>query len=865
MSTLIQPEIQVYGQGSESAKIMFVGDYATPRDAETGRALNDYSGEMLERLLKPHRLQLKSSNFYRTLAVKEPLKGFGINKKRDKQILQDLAPRRENYDSLLLEEINAINPNVIVPIGELALKIVCGERGIFKFRGSVLPISPRLAPKVKNYKNIKCIPIIHPRDIHKDWSIYAYTQIDFQKIVRKMYDESPITFDYLLWICRDASSLNNFLSRSTRCAFAVSDIETFNGFVTCLSFCFDGKEAVSIPLMDDKVPKLDLWYMWKAIKRTYNDKDIKFVNQNIGYDDDILRKFGLSIANIYGDTMLFGHTLYPELPKGLDFLNSIYTDIPYYKDEGKEFDPKLHTMDQLYYYNAKDSLSTWQVFDKQLKDAEDLNDGITDLKKFYFNFAPPGETPQGVMPLFHAYRKIEQRGILVDEVQRYALTIKYKRQLEECLDDLEKLVGYYVNPNSPKQVGILLYEELKLPPHKHITENGKKVWDTDEDTLEEMWVKELDPIKWGYEILILKCIVKARKLDKILSYLGTPYHPDGRMRCRVKLAGTRSGRTSQGPTNDRILKMAGTDYRFFDFERDEEYHEGKIYELPKNRKKGLGLPFQTVPKHGYEFEEDGKIYSIGDDVRSIYIPTPGYTFVEFDFSQAEARYVAVLAEDWDVIPFFDKPPGIHKLTASWIYECDPFKISKGTKEYDIGKRARHAGNYDMGDFRLAIMAHIPIGEARTILTKFHNASPNIRNVFHLTVQSIVKQHRQIVTPWGRLRQFFGKLDDHLMKEAYSYDPQSTISDNTKFAMLRIMDRCERHGLDNCFVLAETHDSVFSEVRDDFVSEYVDICRQEAQKPIDCRKGSIPRDYQLVIPIEVTYSKTNWLEMQDLKN
>jgi hypothetical protein len=88
----------------------------------------------------------------------------------------------------------------------------------------------------------------------------------------------------------------------------------------------------------------------------------------------------------------------------------------------------------------------------------------------------------------------------------------------------------------------------------------------------------------------------------------------------------------------------------------------------------MGHSFQTIGKHG--FEVDGVTY--GQNLRSIFIPSPGYYFVECDLSQAEARVDAVLAKDFDILRVFDSSTGIHRLTGSWVFNCSPHEIKKNT-------------------------------------------------------------------------------------------------------------------------------------------------------------------------------------------
>ena len=109
--------------------------------------------------------------------------------------------------------------------------------------------------------------------------------------------------------------------------------------------------------------------------------------------------------------MLAASTLYCEFPKNLGFLTSIYTDLPYFKDEGRGFDLDSARKDRYYLYNAKDSLATSQIFSQQVQEVKEL--GVDFVYQSLIK----------VMPL---YRAMEDRGIRIDEEAQAWLLAKYE-------------------------------------------------------------------------------------------------------------------------------------------------------------------------------------------------------------------------------------------------------------------------------------------------------------------------------------------------------------------------------------------------------------------------------------------------------
>jgi DNA polymerase-1 len=263
----------------------------------------------------------------------------------------------------------------------------------------------------------------------------------------------------------------------------------------------------------------------------------------------------------------------------------------------------------------------------------------------------------------------------------------------------------------------------------------------------------------------------------------------------------------------------------------------------------------------------------------MYIPDPGYVFIEPDLSQAEDRVVAVLSGDEDAIRIYQYKIDRHRVTAGWIYSKAPddllraffqnpnaetadeisrlLKIAITEEERQIGKKFRHAGNYDMGKRTAAENAEVSEYRANTILEKFHATNPKIRGVFHKGIIDALNDNNRILTnPFGRQRQFLNRWGHELFKEAFAQIPQSTVSDQLKFAAIRIERRCPW-----IEILQESHDSFLSQVPINYVERTLPIIKEELEAPINFKKCSLSRDVDLVIPCEIKMGKENWEKME----
>lgn len=815
----------ILGRGPQESPIMVVLDYPSKEELMTGQPCVGSTGRLLSTYFKDNGGSLE--NCYKTFYIKEEFHWPREAKARKAALA---GVNFKNWNSRLAREIYDIRPRVILSVGDISTKFLSGRSPITKLRGSILPLSDEVRGSSPFEEVVRVVPIIAPRDIFQKWAHNAYTTFDVGRAISLKNRTDPIKEDYLLWICWTAAALENWWNERGRLAeFLTFDIETLHGFITCISFCADGREALSIPLVDSRTGKLDRALILQLIAKILRSK-IPKVNQNISYDDHVLTAWGFEVNNIIGDTQILASVIYPELPKGLDFLTTLYTEIPYYKDEGHDFNPR-QGMDVLYYYNAKDSVADWRVYDAQRKDAKE--EGV-------WNFYT-----EKVWPLYDIYRTSDHRGIRIDQLEQATLRIKYEEILGVRLGLLRKLSGEdELNYNSPQQITGLIYDKLGLPKQYHYDAvKAQKTLTSDEETIEELILnhtkdEDVKEILWS--------IIWCRKLHKLLGYINVPLHEDGRIRKHTKITGTKSGRTSNSETVDAIYFQTGKKKLKFEH-------------------KDRGLSFQTIPKHGFEIG----LEVIGKDIRKMYVASPGYTFVEGDGGQAEARVVSVLAEDWDALEEMNRKDfqrnaqglkdDLHSKTAVMVTGKQFEEITESDRQ-DFGKKPRHAGNYDMGAKRLALMAHISLIEATAVLSRFHIATPKIREVFHWYIRSIVSNSRLLRTPHGRRRQFFGKLNDETFREAYSYIPQAVVSDHTKFTTITSLVEA----FPDAWFVSESHDSATFEVRDYEVEEFSNAFRRFGETAIDfSQEGSMKRDYQLVIPVEIK-TGCDWYNMKERK-
>jgi uracil-DNA glycosylase family 4 len=809
----------VPGKGPANAKLMFVGEAPGQVEDYQREPFVGPTGFLLNECLKEVGLERRDIYITNVIKYRPPdnkLRRLGELLGPDGQPLTTI----DKSISQLWDEIRAINPKIIVSLGNLALRAVFGKgdgfKGVTKWRGSYLPTVSM------DYCGVATI---HPAALlHNDAELnddmpagkskgplkYSYRHVlklDLLKAKRLLDEPKYNPPQRLLEICRDVVQLERFLEQYKDCDTVSVDIEVLKSIPFCIGLAFNSWHAMSIPILNvfswqnlEGLHDHQLAEMWRLVAVLF-ESGVKVIGQNFKFDQGQLERIcGFRIKNFHCDTGLLAHALHPEFPKALEFTTSIYTNEAYYKDEGREFDWKKDKIDKFLTYNARDAAVTFEVYEEMMKDAGELK--VKGFPNWREEFVLGHQ-----MSLHTFYYELENVGFAFDIERQRELSRIYEDKILEAQNELDILAGWHVNTRSPKDVPKLVFEQLKYPFRRNCNEEILV------SLISNHSYKKVDGAARMLELVLL--IRRLRLNKKKIFEARTDY--DGRMRTVYAITGTETGRSST-----KILQ-------------------------PPVRPEKIGTPFHTLTKHG----------DIGSEAREPYISDPGYVLIETDMSQAEARIVALFANDEKLLRLFREKADIHKITAAIIFGIPIQDVNKELRF--IGKTCRHAGNYDMGKRRLMELVNtdakkykinISISEWRAgiLLDKFHAFSPNIRGVFHTQVQeALISNNRVLVNPFGRYRQFFDRWGRELFKEAYAQLPQSTVPDHLRRAGIRAKQRFALEGIDARFIV-EAHDALVGLVKIEHADRYTSIVHEEIETPIDFSRCTLSRG-QLVIPAE----------------
>ena len=728
-------------------------------------------------------------------------------------------------------EIKKLKPKCILAVGDTALEYIVGETGILNYRGSILTAKDG---------ETKVVPTIHPAALfnREDGGGLEYTYLKLiEHDICRAVEESKTRQINLpvrqLDVCHSSLDLYRFFEAYKRLDKATTDIESINCIPVCIGFAFSGSHAISVPLLR-QIGKHKLTSMgdneldecWRLIyDQLYR---LKLVGHNLKYDEFKLSLIGFSLPNIHSDTLIKTRVLFPELPdKRLSTVLSLWTREPYYKEEGKEFRLGKQPIEQLLRYNARDCAAEFELDEEQDKDLDEMSRiHQVPMREYYYNY---------MMKKHKFYLKMENNGFNVDIARKKELLKKYLAMSLEVHNKITELVGHEVNVKSYPQMYELLYKEMRFKARKRNP--------TSEDTIVALLGNHA---KTKEKQEILTNILEERRIrDQKSRYISFSPDYDGRCKSSFNISATETCRSSTS-----ILKKP-------------------------IRPKKIGLAFHTISKHG----------RLAKDIRSMFIPDPGTVFISADSSQAEARVVAVLSEDWDLLTAFDKVD-IHRRTAGLIFGYtrdlilthDKINVvdilEKDGPERFCGKKTRHAGNYDMGKNRFMVEFNtdaqkfdIPMSisewKAGQMLDLFHNASPKIRGKFHRDIIDCLQNTRTLIDPFGGVRIFNGRMDTELYKEGYANIPQRTVAHLVQGAALKIDD--ELNGDVEIKWLSENHDSLLMQVPAGNWEPYAKLMKKHFETPIDFSTYcSLKRNYILTIPSDIEMSDTNYAEMKKVK-
>ena len=508
-----------------------------------------------------------------------------------------------------------------------------------------------------------------------------------------------------------------------------------------LSFAVKEHEAfyVPVPANRDEAQKVV-----EIFRPVYEEESILKVGQNLKYDLEVLRNYGITLKGKMWDTMIAHYLIQPELRHNMDYMAEIYLDYQtIHIDEliGPKGKNQRSMRDlppeRVYEYAAEDADITLQLKNKlepELKkyECEDL----------FYNLE---------MPLMPVLAEMEMNGVCLDTESLKETSGILTHRILELEQRIYELAGQQFNIASPKQVGDILFSQMKIVEKPKKTKTGQYV------TSEEV----LQTLKGKHEIVA--DILEHRGLKKLL---GT--YVDA----LPKLINPRTGHihTSFNQTVTATGRLSSSDPNL-----------------------------QNIPVRG----EDGK------EIRKAFVPEPGCLFFSADYSQIELRVMAHLSGDENMIRVFREGKDLHAATAATIYKKDIDEVSRD--ERTKSKRANFGIIYGITMFGLAERLEISRDEARQLIDGFFQTFPQVHDYMEQAKEQ-ARQKGYVTTLFGRrrylpdIRSANGTVRGFAERNAINAPIQGTAADIIKVAMIRIFNRFKTEGIRSKMIL-QVHDEL----------------------------------------------------------
>lgn len=508
-----------------------------------------------------------------------------------------------------------------------------------------------------------------------------------------------------------------------------------------LSFSVEEHEAFYVPVPSEREEAEKVVAIFKPI---YENERILKVGQNIKYDIEVLSHYGVEVRGRMFDTMIAHYLLQPELRHNMDYMAEVYLNYKTIHIEeliGPKGKQQANMRDlppgEIYEYAAEDAditLRLKNVLEPKLKEVN--------AERLFWDIE---------MPLVNVLADMELTGVRLDTKALQETSQGLGKRLEELEQRIYRQAGHSFNIASPKQVGDVLFDEMKLVEKPRKTKKGQFV--TSEEVLQQLRGKAP----------IVADILDYRGLRKLLSTY---------IEALPKLVNPKTGHihTSFNQTITATGRLSSSDPNL-----------------------------QNIPVR----DEDGK------EIRRCFIPEEGCLFFSADYSQIELRIMAHLSGDENMIASFNGGHDIHAATAARIWHKRIEEVT--ADERKKAKQANFGIIYGITTFGLAQRMNISNNEAKSLIDGYFATFPKVQEFMERAKESAREKgyaetlyHRRRYLP--DINSQNATVRGFAERNAINAPIQGSEADIIKVAMIRIHDRFRREGIRSKMIL-QVHDEL----------------------------------------------------------
>ncbi len=558
-----------------------------------------------------------------------------------------------------------------------------------------------------------------------------------------------------------------------------------------VSFGCDTNEAYYIPVAHKNIKSLAKELVIKKIKKILEDPSVKKIGQNIKYDLMVFKKYGINIEPIE-DTMLLSYTLDAGNNRhNMDTLSEIHLGhktISYKEIVGsgkKQLNFSEVNLKEATKYAAEDAEVTLRLYNilKDRVDSEKLN-------KIYEVFEKP---------MVKLLSKLELNGIKIDDTYLKKLSKKFEKRLIEKEKEIYKISGKEFNIGSPKQLGEIIYNELKIAKLKK-TKKGSLA--TSAKILEDL---ALTGHKFPKLVLEWRqdSKLKSTYTDALQDHIN---QKTKRVHTSFLLAATNTGRLASSDPNLQNIPIKSTD---------------------------------------------------GKEIRKAFIADKGNILISADYNQIEMRILADMADVKELKKAFKNNQDIHSLTASQVFSVPINKINE-----DLRRKAKAINFgiiYGITQYGLAKQISVSNQEAQDFINEYFKKFPEIREYMNTTIK-FCRKNGYVNNIFGRrihLRNINDKnfsVRSFQERAAINAPIQGSAADIIRLAMIELDKMIEKEKKINAKMLLQIHDELV------FESSINDQKNNEKLIKKVMTSVSSSEHHMFSIPLEVSVnSGYNWGE------
>ncbi len=552
-----------------------------------------------------------------------------------------------------------------------------------------------------------------------------------------------------------------------------------------IAFSFKPNEAYYVPFPADKKEANSLM---EEFKPAFENDKIQKVGQNIKYDVIVVQKYGVTVKGSFFDTMIAHYLLQPEQRHNLNFLSEKYLNYTPISIEtligkkGKNQKSMRSIPDkEVYPYACEDADLTMQlkvILEEELRDHH------------LWKLAEKIE-----MPLINVLLDMELNGVTINTEALDQFAVELKKELEQLEKEIHEMAGVEFNVGSPKQLGEVLFERMKIVDKPKKTKT--KQYSTSEETMQQLQDKHP----------IVKKVLEFRSVKKLL----TSY-----VESLPKLINPSTGKIHTS-FNQAIAST------------------GRLSSYNPN--------LQNIPIR----EERGK------RIREAFVPSDSnHVLLAADYSQIELRIMAHLSGDPKMIEAFRENQDIHSSTAAKIFHLSsPDQVTKDQRRK--AKTANFGIIYGISAWGLSQRLNIPRKDAKELIDEYFKNFPDVKKYMDDRIE-FARKHGYVETLEGRKR-FLPDINSRnatvrgmAERNAINAPIQGSAADIIKIAMLEIYRSMQKENMRSKLIL-QVHDELIFDTHNAEVDKLTEMA-------IDKMMTAYKLDVPLTVD---TGTGNNWLE------